>query len=364
MFRIQKYVATLGIRLAEMSGLKELPDVTKDSLTPIALLAPWLTATPLSRALDKFEESYPKRHYFVDIDTSYEVNENPNEAKNQWMELAMTPPNIISWMNLLKDYPYANPCLLMRGSSSIEDARIQARWARENGRMFCVRVTLVDGTASSIPDWVEPFIADPENYEVDDYFVVLDFGWVPRNFKLAESNVNNISVFVSKVPNNIPVVISFTSFPKEFSEYDGLGRLPFDSRQIVANVAEKAGRQVTYGDWGSTRPRTKGFAGKPRIRIDYPMVDAWVFSRNSDENLTFQDAAIELTRSGHWNGNIGIWGEKLIEGAAKGSEFAINSIPKMSAARINIHLHLQTFHERLPEPEELDQELTDDWDES
>lgn len=363
MYRIQKYVATLGIRIAEMSGLKELPDITKDSLTPIALLAPWLTATPLSRALDRFEESYPNRHYFVDIDTSYEVNENPNEAKNQWMELAMTPPNIASWMGLLKDYPYANPCLLMRSSSSIEDARAQSRWARENGRMFCIRITLVDGTASSIPDWVEPFIKDPENYEADDYFVVLDFGWVPRNFQLAGSNEDNISVFVSSIPENISVVISFTSFPKEFSEYDGLGSLPFNSRQIVERVAEKAGRKVTYGDWGSTRPRTKGF-GRPRNRIDYPMADSWVFSRNPNENSTFQDAANRLINSKNWHGNIGIWGEKLIEGTAEGSEFAINSIPKMSAVRINIHLHLQAFYDGLPEPRDLDQELTDDWDES
>lgn len=364
MFHIQKYVATLGIRPAEMSGLRELPDITKDALTPIALLAPWLAAVPLSRALDKFEECYPRRSYFVDIDPSYQLNDKPNEAKYQWKELSKFPPNIGLWEGLLEEYPYANPCLLMRGSNSVEDAKVQSKWARKNRRMFCIRISLVDGTASSIPSWVEAFINDSENCEADDYVMVLDFGWVPRNFKLAESNVDNIGVFVSSVPENIPIVISFTSFPKEFSEYIDLGSLKFNSRELVARVAEKAGRPLIYGDWGSTRPRTKGFAGRPKIRIDYPMADSWLFSRNIDENLTFRDAALRVTSSEHWNGNIGIWGEKLIEGAAEGSEFAINSIQKMSAARINIHLHLQAFYDGLPEPESLDQELSDDWDES
>lgn len=70
---VKEYLVTLGIRPAELSGLKELPGSTKDRLTPLVLLAPWLATTPISRAFDKFEEAYPSRPYFIDVDTYYRV---------------------------------------------------------------------------------------------------------------------------------------------------------------------------------------------------------------------------------------------------------------------------------------------------
>ena len=129
-------------------------------------------------------------------------------------------------------------------------------------------------------------------------------------------------------------------------------------------MADRAKRDIVYGDWASTRPRSLQFAGRPRIRIDYPMRDSWVFSRNEDKNMTYQDAAIRLMNDVNWKGNIGIWGERLIEGAATGAQFAIGSIQKMSAARVNIHLHQQAFfYDGLPKAEDLDEELGDEFDE-
>jgi len=77
------------------------------------LLAPWLATTPLSRALDKFEESYPSRPYFVDVDTYYRASDKPNEAKEMWERLAQQPGDLDVWWGLLEEYRYANPCLLM-----------------------------------------------------------------------------------------------------------------------------------------------------------------------------------------------------------------------------------------------------------
>lgn len=43
---VQNYSVTLVIRPVELSSLK-VPGCTKDNLTPIVLLAPWLAITPL-----------------------------------------------------------------------------------------------------------------------------------------------------------------------------------------------------------------------------------------------------------------------------------------------------------------------------
>jgi hypothetical protein len=49
-----------------------------------------------------------------------------------------------------------------------------------------------------------------------------------------------------------------------------------------------------------------------------------------------------------------------IAGAAAGQTFAIDSMPKMYSARINIHLHRQAFYGHLPPPEALDEAWSDD----
>jgi len=75
--------------------------------------------------------------------------------------------------------------------------------------------------------------------------------------------------------------------------------------------------------------------------------------------VPFQVAAKRITDSDYWSGNLGVWGEQLIEGTAAGQAFAIDTMPKMYSARINIHLHRQAFYEDLPPPEALDEEWSD-----
>lgn len=49
-----------------------------------------------------------------------------------------------------------------------------------------------------------------------------------------------------------------------------------------------------------------------------------------------------------------------MEWAAAGQAFAIDSMPKMYSARINIHLHRQAFYGHLPTPQALDEAWSDD----
>ena len=357
---VQGYVVTLGIRPAEMSGLGELPGATKNRLTPIVLLAPWLTAKPLSKALKRFEEAYPNRNYFVDVDENYSPGESPNEAKEQWRQLSQVPADIDFWHELLNEHKYANPCLLMRGRT-VESARDQIRWARKHNRAFCVRIIL-SGSNFSIPHWASELLKELGSDGAVDYAVVFDFRWVPQNFDIDGSNLETLRLWIANIPNEVRVVISFTSFPMEFSEYDGVGICEFNNREVVKKVQGVINRPITYGDWGSAKPRKKNaFGGRAKTRIDFPLESAWLISRDQEDGLSFEGAARRITRSDEWSGNLGIWGEKLIEGAADGLP-SIRSIGKMVAARINIHLHRQAFYgqENFPIPEHLDEDWSDD----
>ncbi|WP_068082429.1 beta family protein [Polycladidibacter stylochi] len=357
---VQEYLVTLGIRPAELSGLKELPGTTKDRLTPLVLLAPWLATSPLSRALDKFEESYPSRPYFIDVDTYYQMNDKPNDAKKLWAQLAKRPADIDAWWELLSAYPNANPCLLT-AELPIESAREQITWAREHNRTFCLRMNLAEGRGSGIPQWMPELVRELAGEGVNDYAVVFEFGWVQQPLNVAARASGYITGFLREVPATIPIAISCTSFPTSFTEFDGTDAIRFANRDLIAQVQRNTNHpKIIYGDWGTTKPRSYGHASQPKKRIDYPADTSWIIARDKDEEVSFRDAAQRIVNSDVWSGDLGIWGEQLIEGTAAGQAFAIDTMPKMYAARINIHLHRQAFYESLPPPEALDDLWSDD----
>ncbi|MDB5587869.1 MAG: hypothetical protein JWP26_2839 [Devosia sp.] len=357
---VHEYLVTLGVRPAELSGLKELPGGTKDRITPLLLLAPWLATTPLSRALDKFEESFPSRPYFVDVDTYYRVNDKPNDAKLMWERLAHKPADLAEWWKLLAEYPNANPCLLM-AEQPIERVRDQITWARENNRTFCLRINLAEGIGSGIPPWMPALVDELAREGASDYAVVFEFGWVLDPLLMAAVASGYTNTFFATIPQTIPVAISCTSFPKDFTSYNGTDEVGFTNRDLIAQVQRSTNHpRIIYGDWGTTRPRSYGHASQPKNRIDYPTDNSWIFARDDDQSVDFQTAAARITNSDQWSGDLGIWGEQLIEGTAAGQAFAIDTMPKMYASRINIHLHRQAFYGHLPPPNALDEEWNDE----
>lgn len=251
---VQEYLVTLGIRPAELSGLKELPGTTKDRLTPIVLLAPWLATTPLSRALDKFEEAYPARPYFVDVDTYYRINDKPNGAKELWARLADKPADLDAWWGLLADYPNANPCLLM-AQQPIERVRDQIAWARVNNRTFCLRMNLAEGIGSGIPQWMTTLVTELAEEGATDYVVVFEFGWVQDPLWVAAVASGYTNTFFSSIPPTIPVAISCTSFPKDFTAYDGMEETAFTNRELVAQVQRTTNRRKSSTATGGQRGR-------------------------------------------------------------------------------------------------------------
>ena len=359
---VKEYLFTLGVRPAELSGLKELPGGTKDRLTPLLLLAPWLSTSPLSRAFEKFEVAYPSRPYFVDVDTYYQVNNKPNDAKVQWEKLAQKPADLDLWWNLLSGYTHANPCLLT-AEQPIEMAQEQIEWAREKDRSFCLRINFAESIGSGAPNWMPELIKQLTIEGANDYAVVFEFGWVEDPFSIPPLVNDYTASFLGEISPQVPIVISCTSFPKEFTQFNGIGSVPFEPRKLIAQVQGETKTnhpRIIYGDWGTTRPRHYGHASQPKNRIDYPTNDAWIIARDQDENVDFQTAAARITGSDFWLGNMGIWGEQQIEGTAAGQAFAIDTMPKMMAARINIHLHRQAFYGNLPLPEALDEEWRDE----
>lgn len=357
---IQNYLVTLSVRPAELSGLKELPGSSKDRLHPLLLLAPWLSTSPLSRALDKFEDAYPNRPYFVDVDAYYRPSGNLNDAKELWQRIARRPADLNAWWDLLAQYPNANPCLLM-ADQSIDRVREQIQWARENNRTFCIRLDLAPQVGIGIPNWMPTLMEQLSGEGAVDFAVVFEFGLVDDPLTVAAAASGYVRSFFADLSPEVPIAVSCTSFPSDFTKYDGLVNVDFTNRDLMSQVQRATNHpKIVYGDWGSTKPRKYGHANQPKNRIDYPADRSWLIARDKDESVDFQIAAARITSSRYWSGSLGVWGEQLIEGTAQGQAFTIDTMPKMYAARINIHLHRQAFYDELPPPGALDEAWSDD----
>lgn len=355
------YIVTLGIRPAEMSGLQELPGKTKDRLTPLFLLAPWMGTEPLHRALGRAQKAYPGRPYFVDIDRYYNIKENPNISGKQWNEIRHEVSGLDIWWSILKKYPNAYPCLLME-RSSIDDALLQIRRARENNRQFCIKIDLDTEDIPGIMPWTETLLEYLANEGASDYILLFEFAWVPQNFQIPKHRLDQIERLIRCTLSSIPTAISFTSFPKEFSDFVHIGEFKFNNRDILNQVKQRTNHpNFIYADWATTRPRSDAKGGRPpRNRIDYPTDDSWVIARDQQGDMTFPEGARRILESDYWTQKMGIWGAQQIEQAASGVDSAIHSNHKMRAVRINIHLHRQAFFGQLPGPEYLDEEWDDD----
>ncbi|WP_412103347.1 beta family protein [Ruegeria marisrubri] len=189
------------------------------------------------------------------MDTYYRVNDKPNEAKEQWAQLAAKPADLDMWWGLLSDYPNANPCLLM-AERTIDSAREQIAWARENGRTFCLRMNLAEGIGSGIPQWMPALVAELAAEGANDYAVVFEFGWVSDPLQVAALASGYTNSFFGTIPPEVPIAISCTSFPKDFTPFDGTGVYGFTNRDLLAQVQQATNHpRVIYGDWALPQPR-------------------------------------------------------------------------------------------------------------
>jgi hypothetical protein len=335
------YVPTLAIRPSEMNGLEELPGLTKDRMFPLFLLAPWTTANSLAKAVERAEKAYPERPYFLDIDRDYANSDPKTDAPHELMELKRSDGCYAKWWEFVEPFENAFPCLQLEEQTP-DCIRSQIERVQELGRQFCLRVVL-GRPHTNLAEVVRVL----NEIGTADYTVVLEGGWTEDPLTLAARFLGLIGGGLGDLDANIPIVVSSTSMPIEFQDYEGCVRVPFSNHELIAQIAQNTNRaRIVYGDWGSTRPRERaGHRSRPYDRIDYPLSNAWLIARNRAEEWSFRDAAEEIVRrSGEWDDDLNIWGANMILQTLANPAFGINTPQKNVAARVNIHLHRQAFY--------------------
>lgn len=335
------YVPTLAIRASEMNGLQFLPGATKERMTPCILLAPWANSSSLEKSIERVEKAFRGQHYFLDLDRDYEFTNLENATQQELVGL-LDPANAFeNWCQFVAEHDWVWPCIQTRGQTESE-IKTQIERYQEAGRAYCLRIFL-NRLPSNLGDVVNALAASG----VADYAIVLEGGWTTDPLSLAAAFDGLIGGQLQQIDATVPIVLSCTSMPKMFSDYDGgVSRVPFTNRNLVDQIRQRRANRarIIYGDWGSTRPREpSGFASRPLDRVDYPTDMTWCIARNKGDEWDFQRAAQAIVASPEWDGDLGIWGEEMIENTTINEELGIDTPQKNVAARVNIHLHRQAF---------------------
>jgi hypothetical protein len=333
------YVPTLAIRASEMNGLEFLPGLTKNRLNPVFLLAPWSTSKTLAKAMERVERAFPRRPYFLDVDRDYYPSNPESPAQAEWLSLRNPADRFDAWWQFWTDYPNAVPCLQLEGQDK-SDIKLQIGDIQSQGREFAVRIEL-----NRRPRNIGLIVEVLQEIGTADYTVILEGGWTPNPLLMYAQFHGLISGILAPLDGRIPMVVSCTSMPKEYHEMSGVSTVPFSNHNLLQQLRGSTNREIIiYGDWGSTKPREEGFGRTPLPRIDFPTADTWLIARDKDAGWTYTDAANAIVECSAWSGDLGIWGEQMIELTTQNEQFAIDTPQKNVAARVNIHLHRQALY--------------------
>lgn len=348
------YVPTLAVRASEMNGMEFLPGASKDRMNPVFLLAPWANSRSLERTIERIERAFYRRQYFLDFDRDYIPTGSDNPSQLEWLELR-NPENFFeAWRNFWLEYPLVMPCLQLDGQDDVQ-MRKQIEFIQEQDREFCLRIEL-----QRMPMNLASIVEVLSTIGTADYTVVIEGGWVEEPLMMYASVHGLIVGILARLDGRIPIVVSCTSMLRGFADIEGLGSESYSNHELLAQLRGNTSRdRLLYGDWGSTRPREISFGQAPFPRIDYATADSWFFARNRGEGWDYQRAAEVMVSSRVWDGELGIWGERMIRDTAVNPQFAIDTAQKNVAARVNIHLHRQALYGEQIRDIDLDDEWID-----
>ncbi|MET3645950.1 beta family protein [Phyllobacterium ifriqiyense] len=337
------YVPTLAIRPSEMRALQELPESDKDLLFPLVLLAPWATSLTLDKAIERVEKAYGKRPFFLDIDRYYsDDGATARAAQDEFRELANPDNGFERWYDFIIRFDQIIPTV-RTNCQTVENLCAQLELVQKLGRGFAIRL---DDPTATVPGFVYDEIAKIEH---NNFIIILDSGW-SKNYLLHQLWFSQLVKRFSTSNPSVAIVLSSSNFPKSFTSFEGVEAEDIGSRKLFSLLRKEFNESVLiYGDWGSTKPRLKQGGGIPVPRIDYPLNTQWIIARSKENDWDYEEAAANLLASDHWNHALAVWGSYMIEKTANGDNFGIDSIQKTVAARVNIHLHLQSRYE-LPIP--------------
>ena len=318
--------------------MRMLPETEKAEMLPIVLLAPWLNSISFENTVNIVKDCVGEIPIIVDLDRHFQSS-SALPSRQFFRELLDKETGPAVWLRFVTDQKNYVPCIQLFDRTP-QQVEYQIDVARELGRGMVFRFELERRyDFDALFGYIEANMSDR-------LLTVFDAGYGDPT-ELREAAVSQLIDRLIAISGDARFVVSSSSFPNEFSDFDNFEESPpIGSRILFANLSRKYGNySMYYGDWASTKPRRyDGGGSRPLPRIDYPTKSRWIIARSKDEEWDFEDAAVRITRLPEWSNRPMIWGTGMIEKTAKGLPGGISSGPEAIASRVNIHLYLQNHY--------------------
>lgn len=341
------YLPMLSLRPAEMRALEELPNGTKDRMLPITHLRPWVGAHKLENATRRIADAYGSRPIVIAMGEREPPNDRPVHAELQALR---DPTNgFRRWCEFFRSNENYIPAIQYSPDVSEEEAQIANLFGIQRGL-----VVIVERPAFGAMNIIAQRVGRYTEGGKGVCFVV-DFGLAGRDHLEVAARATGYIATLRQFAPAAFVALSASSFPDSFV---GLSEQPIYERRLFNALSNKD--RLIYSDRGSARvERQTGGGGQPAPRIDYPLLDLWDFFRSDLAGFAgYREQAEEVMGSAVWNPNLRVWGTQMIERTAAGDTSAISGPQKSTAARINLHLHRQAYHDDPEAAEDTDE----DWE--
>lgn len=337
MFENTPYCPLLYTRVAEIKALFQLSSAAKDRMFPIFVARPWPNSKELARIWDKLEEAFGNRRFGLDLDESRAMP-NGSRVSEDFSALFDPASGFQNYYNAVSDLQWAIPVLRYQGGE-FPQLEGQVAHATDLDRGFIVRIT--NGKIHNAVDTAR-HIAQLSS----DAVFIIDCGWT-RDILQQENWASMLISAISESNPEAEIAVTGSTFPSSFNGMGSRKVEPLQERVLFSNLVRQHNRvSLIYGDWASTRPPSSPSPMRNIPRIDLPESGDWIFFRrdpNSAPLETYEHIAQRAVSDPAWPSDLMIWGTYTILNTANGLPGAIRSPGTAAAARINIHLHRQSF---------------------
>ncbi|WP_417495138.1 beta family protein [Maricaulis sp.] len=356
-----KYVPTLTLRPAEMRGLRELPQTSKNMIAPHILLRPWTTAQYLQSALNVIVD-LKCSNIIIDFDENFSLAKSTGERPilGELRELFNEANGYEAWIKFTLENGFI-PCVLAGSDSDQVQRQIEAFSA---AKVFTFLRFSPQGGSGRQARQIAAIKAAAQIFDGDQLGVIIDFGQQAIGWDQESMLAFSATKLVLSLGPISLIVISATTFPDSF---EGRRHQTIFERTLFSKLAIPGNdTRLVYGDRGSARAKRQASGGgAPLPRIDLPVENAWYFFRErpavavdpvtgnevdvgiSERKVArataYRQASRRAMKSEHWGTAPKVWGTQMIQDTAAG-QGAIGSPAYATAARINIHLFTQAHY--------------------
>lgn len=334
-FMDYSYMPILGVRPAEMRALEELAPNVKDTMLPYIALQPWLAANELASAVARVNAAVGLRPIIADISEAAPIQGKRRPVHDAFDLLRSSANGYERYVNFISENENFLPALQLTDLTELDH-----QIARLIDLDRDITIRLHEPMLQFAGNIAERFVGAMQS---DRFHFILDFEKQNRDILVKSAvSLQTIGNIRAALPN-CSVSVSASTFPESFV---GLDHQDIFERRLHAVVQDALeGENLIYCDRGSARAEPLGGGGgTPAPRIDLANISRWHFFRvddAADKTEGFRRAASNAMEANCWI-DLGVWGTEYIKRTSDEDETdVIDTATKCTAARINIHLHMQ-----------------------